>query len=56
MATALYHDERGLWHSGGEQALFMPVGDYVQPPTATGFAENPETKPRFTNLPEVAGI
>ncbi len=56
MATAFYHDERCLWHSGGEQALFMPVGGYVQPPSATGFAENPETKRRFKNLLEVAGI
>ncbi|MDZ4392246.1 class II histone deacetylase [Cypionkella sp.] len=56
MATAFYHDERCLWHSGGEQALFLPVGGYVQPPSATGFAENPETKRRFKNLLEVAGI
>ena len=56
MTTTFYHDERCLWHSGGEQALFMPVGGYVQPPSATGFAENPETKRRFKNLLEVAGI
>ena len=56
MATAFYHDERCLWHTGGEQALFLPVGGYVQPPSATGFAESPETKRRFKNLLEVAGI
>ena len=43
MATAFYHDERCLWHTGGEQALFIPAGGYVQPPSASGFAENPET-------------
>ena len=26
MATAFYHDERCLWHTGGEQALFVPAG------------------------------
>ncbi|KAF0173051.1 MAG: histone deacetylase superfamily protein [Rhodobacteraceae bacterium] len=56
MATQFYHDERCLWHSGGEQALFMPVGGYVQPPSASGFAENPETKRRFKNLLEVSGL
>ena len=56
MATAFYHDERCLWHTGGEQALFIPAGGYVQPPSATGFAENPETKRRFKNLMEVAGV
>ena len=56
MATTFYHDERCLWHTGGEQALFLPAGGYVQPPSATGFAENPETKRRLKNLLEVAGI
>jgi acetoin utilization deacetylase AcuC-like enzyme len=56
MATVFYHDERCLWHSGGEQALFVPAGGYVQPPSATGFAENPETKRRFKNLLEVSGL
>jgi acetoin utilization deacetylase AcuC-like enzyme len=56
MATAFYHDERCLWHSGGEQALFVPVGGYMQPPSATGFAEGPETKRRFKNLLEVSGL
>lgn len=56
MVTAFYHDERCLWHTGGEQALFVPVGGYMQPPSATGFAENPETKRRFKNLLEVSGI
>lgn len=56
MPTAFYHDERCLWHTGGEQALFLPVGGYVQPPSGAGFAENPETKRRFKNLLEVAGV
>ncbi|GLS86421.1 class II histone deacetylase [Cypionkella aquatica] len=56
MATSFYHDERCFWHTGGEQALFFPAGGYMQPPSATGFAENPETKRRFKNLLEVSGL
>lgn len=56
MATGFYHDERCLWHTTGEQALFMQVGGWLQPMAGGGQAENPETKRRFKNLLEVSGL
>ena len=56
MTTGFYFDERCLWHTTGEQVLFMPVGGYVQPPTGSGQAENPETKRRLKNLVDVSGL
>ncbi len=56
MATGFYFDERCLWHSAGEQVLFLPVGGYLQPPSAGGTAEAPETKRRLKNLVEVSGL
>jgi acetoin utilization deacetylase AcuC-like enzyme len=56
MATGFYHDERCLWHSTGEQALFLPIGGWLQPVTGGGPSENPETKRRFRNLLEVSGL
>jgi len=54
--TALYHDERCLWHSTGLSALVMPVGGWVQPPASGGHAESPETKRRFKSLLDVSGL
>jgi acetoin utilization deacetylase AcuC-like enzyme len=56
MKTGFYFDERCLWHTTGEQVLFLPVGGYLQPPTGSGHAESPETKRRLKNLVEVSGL
>lgn len=56
MATGFYFDERCLWHTTGEHVIIAPVGGYLQPPTGSGHAENPETKRRLKNLVEVSGL
>lgn len=55
-STAFFTDERCFWHSGGSYALVLPVGGWVQPPSAAGFAESPESKRRFRNLLEVSAL
>ncbi|GAA6163959.1 hypothetical protein NBRC116590_16630 [Pelagimonas sp. KU-00592-HH] len=45
MTTGFFWDERCFWHSGGNYALTLPVGDFVQPLAAGGLPESPETKP-----------
>ncbi|MDF0731383.1 class II histone deacetylase [Pseudomonas entomophila] len=54
--TAFFSDELCFWHSAGMHALVLPVGGWVQPPAATGFAESPETKRRLKSLLEVSGL
>lgn len=54
MTTALYHDERTLWHGGGNYSFTLPAGGLVQP--GAGLPESPETKRRFKNLIEVTGL
>lgn len=54
--TAFFSDELCFWHSAGLHALTLPVGGWVQPPAAAGFAESPETKRRLKNLLEVSGL
>lgn len=54
--TGFYWDERCFWHSGGNYALTLPVGGYVQPLAAGGLPESPETKRRLKNLMEVSGL
>lgn len=54
--TAFYTDERCFWHSGGNYASLLPVGGLVQPQTAGGLPENPESKRRFRNLLDVTGL
>lgn len=39
--TAFLSDEHCFWHSAGMRALTLPVGGWVQPPAAAGFAESP---------------
>ena len=56
MTTGFCFDERTLWHSTGEAALFLRPGGWIQPPAGGGAAENPETKRRFKNLLEVSGL
>jgi len=54
--TAFFSEEWCFWHSGGLHALTLPVGGWVQPPTAAGYAESPESKRRIKNLIEVSGL
>lgn len=54
MSTGFFHDERCLWHSGGNYVLTLPVGGFVQP--GGGLPENPETKRRLVNLLQVSGL
>ncbi|OWQ34860.1 class II histone deacetylase [Pseudomonas sp. DrBHI1] len=54
--TAFFSDELCFWHSAGLHALTLPVGSWVQPPAAAGFAESPETKRRLKNLMDVSGL
>ncbi|MGB0900515.1 class II histone deacetylase [Halocynthiibacter sp.] len=58
--TGFYTDERCFWHTGGQYALTLPVGGpmggIVQPLSAGGLPENPETKRRLKNLLEVSGL
>lgn len=56
MTTGFCFDERTMWHSTGESALFLRPGGWVQPPAGGGAAENPETKRRFRNLLDVSGL
>jgi acetoin utilization deacetylase AcuC-like enzyme len=54
--TGFYFDELCFWHGGGQYALTLPLGGYVQPLAAGGLPENPETKRRMKNLMEVSGL
>lgn len=54
MTTAFFHDERSLWHGGGNYAFTLPVGGLVQP--GAGLPENTETKRRLVNLMRVTGL
>jgi len=54
MTTAFFHDERCLWHGGGNYAFTLPAGGLVQP--GGGLPESPETKRRLVNLLRVTGL
>ena len=57
MATGFFHDERCLWHGGGNYARMAPVGGLVQPLAGGGgLPEDPETKRRLVNLMRVTGL
>jgi len=56
MTTGFMFDERTLWHTTGEAALFLKPGGWIQPPAAGSHAESPETKRRFKNLLDVSGL
>ncbi len=51
--TGFVAHELYMWHNTGNYAGPIPYGNPVQPDT---HAENPETKRRFRNLLEVAGL
>ena len=55
-STAFYFHERCLWHSGQMHAGIFPIGGWIQPPNAAGFAESPDTKRRLRSLMEVSGL
>jgi len=54
--THFYTDERTFWHSTGVQALFMPVGDWVEPPAGSYGADTPGSKRRIVNLVNASGL
>jgi acetoin utilization deacetylase AcuC-like enzyme len=54
--TGLFTDERTFWHSTGVQALFLPIGDWVQPPSGSYGADTPESKRRLLSLAQVSGL
>jgi acetoin utilization deacetylase AcuC-like enzyme len=54
--TAFYTDERTFWHSTGVQALFLPIGGWVQPPTGSYGADTPDSKRRIVNLMAASGL
>lgn len=56
MTTHFYTDERTFWHSTGVQALFMPIGDWVEPPTGSYGADTPGSKRRIVNLVRASGL
>lgn len=56
MKTGFFTDERTFWHTGGIQSLVLPVGGWIQPPSAAGFAESPDSKRRFLSLLQVSGL
>ncbi|MEM7490346.1 MAG: class II histone deacetylase [Pseudomonadota bacterium] len=57
MTTGFFHDERCLWHGGGNYAQMAPVGGLVQPIAGGGgLPEDPETKRRLVNLMRVTGL
>ena len=55
-ATGFYFHERCMWHSGQMHAGIFPIGGWIQPPNAAGFAESPDTKRRLRSLMEVSGL
>ena len=53
---AIYSDERTFWHATGMQALFLPVGGWVQPPAGGVGADTPESKRRILSLLAASGV
>ncbi|MEM8631332.1 MAG: class II histone deacetylase, partial [Pseudomonadota bacterium] len=54
--TGFFWDERCFWHGGGDYAMMLPLGGFVQPMAAGGLPESPETKRRLMNLMRVSGL
>lgn len=55
-STHFLTDERTFWHSTGVQALFLPIGDWVEPPAGSYGADTPGSKRRLVNLVRAAGF
>jgi hypothetical protein len=55
-STLFLTDERTFWHSTGVQALFLPIGDWVEPPSSSYGADTPGSKRRLVNLVRAAGF
>jgi acetoin utilization deacetylase AcuC-like enzyme len=56
MATGFFWNEQCFWHTGGNYAGTVPIGGLMQPLSAGGLTENPETKRRLKNLMDVTGL
>ncbi|WP_144097479.1 class II histone deacetylase [Croceicoccus sediminis] len=56
MTTGFYTDERTFWHTTGMQALFLPVGGWVQPPSSVAGADTPDSKRRLLGLVQASGL
>ncbi|MBL6749122.1 MAG: class II histone deacetylase [Nevskia sp.] len=54
--TGFYTDERTFWHCTGVQALYFPIGDWVQPPSGSYGADTPESKRRILGLVTASGL
>lgn len=54
--THFYTDEKTFWHSTGVQALFMPVGGWIEPPSGSYGADTPGSKRRIVNLVNASGL
>jgi len=55
-ATLFLNDERTFWHCTGVQALFFPVGDWIEPPSGSYGADTPASKRRILNLVRASGF
>ncbi len=57
MRTVFFHDERTLWHAPPHSyAGTVPVSGLVQPTSASGSPESPESKRRLIDLMRVTGL
>jgi acetoin utilization deacetylase AcuC-like enzyme len=54
--TAIFTHERTFWHATGMQALFLPIGGWVQPPAGGVGADTPESKRRILSLLHASGL
>jgi acetoin utilization deacetylase AcuC-like enzyme len=54
--TGLYANERTFWHSTGVQALYFPLGEWVEPPSGSYGADTPGSKRRLLNLAMASGL
>ncbi len=57
LRTALFHDEKCLWHSvPGGYALIAPVGGWVQPQAGGTSPDSAEARRRMLSLMQVSGL
>ena len=54
--TRYYTDERTFWHCTGVQSLFIPIGDWMEPPSGSYGADTPASKRRIINLIRASGL